>query len=144
MSVVVENKTFILELYRGAREAQAATIIEKGRGRAFRANTTEGGARWMGRLLCECSVTSCKSDRYQDLRVSIVGAVRNNRKGSYLEFQCFEKGSKNFNRILCFPAGVDKEGWAKAGSTFLSLLDRDLEKGCSRRKEMESQREGKE
>ncbi|KAF5194701.1 hypothetical protein FRX31_015706 [Thalictrum thalictroides] len=129
-SIAIEQKVFSLAFNKGAPEAQAVIVVEKSRSKTFRATTTEGGARWMSRFLCECSATNCTSSRYQDLRVSIVGIVRNNNRGIYVEFSCFEKGSKGFKKVLCFSAGVNQEGWAKAGLEFLFVLDRDLDLGC--------------
>ncbi|KAF5183309.1 hypothetical protein FRX31_027103 [Thalictrum thalictroides] len=121
--MTIEHKSFELEGFLKEEEARSISITERVVGRTFKVNTSIGGSRWMGRFLCETSVGDLNLLRYSDSRVSIVGCVQRNRGGVYVEFSCFIKGEKG-RKVLCFPGGVDFDGWATAGSAFMRLVDK--------------------
>ncbi|KAF5204589.1 hypothetical protein FRX31_005825 [Thalictrum thalictroides] len=121
--VAVEHKSFEMEGFPKEEEAKIISMTERGVGRTFRISTSIEGARWMGRFLCECSVGDFSTHHFSDARLSIVGCVQRNKGGEYIEFSCFKIGEKG-RRVLCFPAGVDCDGWASAGSAFINLVDK--------------------
>ncbi|KAF5206320.1 hypothetical protein FRX31_004094 [Thalictrum thalictroides] len=64
--------------------------------------------------------------RFQDEVVSILGCLKTNEKGRYAHFTCFTKSTKGKGKILCVPAGVEKDGWAVAGLAFLGLFHQGI------------------
>ncbi|KAF5187273.1 hypothetical protein FRX31_023139 [Thalictrum thalictroides] len=125
----IEQKSFEVEIDRSNREEFQASFLERGKGRVFQASTTVGGARWMGRYLCEASVKSLDPLRYQDPKVSVVGCIKNNDRGLYVEFVCRIKNNKALGKPLCFPTGLERDGWAVAGLSVLDLLGQETKEG---------------
>ncbi|KAF5188026.1 hypothetical protein FRX31_022386 [Thalictrum thalictroides] len=124
----VEQKSFEMEFEKDNAESMRVSLVERSLGRTFKATTSEGGARWMGGYLCECSTKFLKSMRYHDSKVVVLGCIQKNERGEYVKFTCFSKNLKGSGQVICFPAGVEEDGWAVAGLTLLSLFDRNVER----------------
>ncbi|KAF5176520.1 hypothetical protein FRX31_033893 [Thalictrum thalictroides] len=119
----IENKSFEVVFWISRGGAEAVDITERSGVRVFRSSTSAEGSKWMGKFLCECSVDLIKSERYQDQWVSILGAVRQNNNGPYVEFALYKKNESKKYRILCFPAGENNEGWVDGGLMLLALFN---------------------
>ncbi|KAF5180842.1 hypothetical protein FRX31_029571 [Thalictrum thalictroides] len=141
--VVIEQKSYELEFIQANRRAMQVTVVERAMGRTFRTNTSEEGAKWMGTFLCEASVKEVKPLWYQDDSVSIMGGIQQNEKGAYVRFTCYTKNTGGKGKVLCFPAGVEKDGWAVAGLSIWALFNQDPQSN-QRNKQFSAQDKGEE
>ncbi|KAF5192030.1 hypothetical protein FRX31_018383, partial [Thalictrum thalictroides] len=78
---VVEKKSIVFDRRGNVAAEERILITEKGVRGFFKATTTEGGGRWLGRLMCELSIQYLEPQRYVDDLVSIVGTSKENRQG---------------------------------------------------------------
>ncbi|KAF5178291.1 hypothetical protein FRX31_032122 [Thalictrum thalictroides] len=120
---VVEKKVIEVErIYNGAGGGRIS-ISERGPKGVFQVSTTEGGGRWLGKFLCELSLTPMDWKKYTDNLVSIVGISKENRQGRYLEVMVTHRQGGNRVKVLRLPAGKGRNGWADVGLCLLDLFE---------------------
>ncbi|KAF5192073.1 hypothetical protein FRX31_018340 [Thalictrum thalictroides] len=133
-SSVVEKKLIEVERRPNAAIGGKISITERGPKGVFNVLTSEGGGRWLGKLLCEVSSTPIEWKRYSDNQCSIVGISKENRQGRFLETLFTNNQSGNRAKILRLPAGKSRNGWADVGLCLLDLFMPGVREG----KEVES------
>ncbi|KAF5202027.1 Cytochrome p450 [Thalictrum thalictroides] len=100
-------------------------IIERGRGRVFSSKLTVTGARWLGKLLCQISVNSTAKGTtfiHEDRHYKIKAIVKSNEWGLYVHSLITSKKKGSRSACLCFPSGLNQEGWALFGEKIRDLF----------------------
>ncbi|KAF5204921.1 hypothetical protein FRX31_005492 [Thalictrum thalictroides] len=123
--VYVEGKSFEIDHWRNSEPQDEVEIIERGRGRVFSSKLTVIGARWLGKLLCQISVnptakgtTFIHEDKYYKIKAS----VKSNEWGLYVHCLITLKKKGSRSACLCFPSGLNQEGWALFGEKIRDLF----------------------
>ncbi|KAF5198331.1 hypothetical protein FRX31_012083, partial [Thalictrum thalictroides] len=124
--VNTEGKSFEISRWRNAKPEEEFGIIERGKGRVFTSKLSNGGAWWLGKLLVQLSLNSVAFGTvftYDDRFLKIKATVRVNRGGIYIHCLIIPKPQRTSRAAcLCFPAGIDGEGWGKVGGKIKDLL----------------------
>ncbi|KAF5207183.1 hypothetical protein FRX31_003232 [Thalictrum thalictroides] len=126
---IVELKSFDFERRVTGLEEERVQIKENGRNGRFTAGLTEKGAQWLGELLCTASNNIIKPQRFNDEKMSILGVVRSNKRGVFLEVSFSKNTNDKRGRAIRFPAGRGKEGWADLGLCLLDLFHPGIQHG---------------
>ncbi|KAF5205433.1 hypothetical protein FRX31_004980 [Thalictrum thalictroides] len=124
-SEVVDGKSFEIEWKTYEAEGGNVHLTERVEGRIFRCQTSTEGGRWIGKLLCQISLGSTMVGtvfRFVDNYLSMIGTVRVNRRGLFLQVEFILKQKTSSKWFLCFPAGVQRKGWTNLGGKLVDLL----------------------
>ncbi|KAF5178572.1 hypothetical protein FRX31_031841 [Thalictrum thalictroides] len=100
--VAVEWKSFIVEWRKKAPAIEAILLLEKTKGGIFRTTTTVEGGKWLGQLLCKLSLMKTPYLTYKDHWVSMMGHLKQNRAGRYLELNILKKEKNKSEKPLIF------------------------------------------
>ncbi|KAF5185923.1 hypothetical protein FRX31_024490 [Thalictrum thalictroides] len=122
---IIEGKMIEVESWKTSRSWDKVHLTEKFGKMVFTGKTSMEGGRWIGKLLCQvsCGMTVMGSVfRYVDDYLSMIGTVRGNRSGTFLQLQLFTKMANNKRMMVCIPAGEDRMGWTNLGGKIRNML----------------------
>ncbi|KAF5185139.1 hypothetical protein FRX31_025274, partial [Thalictrum thalictroides] len=129
--VAVERKSFIVEWRKKAPAIEAILLLEKTKGGIFRTTTTVEGGKWLGQLLFELSLMRTPYLTYKDHWVSMMGRLKQNRAGRYLELNILKKEKNQSEKPLIFPEGNNRNSWCDLGVSIIELLNHKGNEGSS-------------
>ncbi|KAF5177586.1 hypothetical protein FRX31_032830 [Thalictrum thalictroides] len=133
----VGGKSLEFEVLNNGNGFQTVEMIERGKGGVFRIEISEECTRWFSQVLCQASNIQgnvWKDWRFPDERFPVLVSARSNRWGEVLKFSMTlgRGGTRPKYKMLCFPTGEEKKGWAKVGEKlafFVQAQERKEPKG---------------
>ncbi|KAF5195520.1 hypothetical protein FRX31_014893 [Thalictrum thalictroides] len=123
--VFVEDKSFDLEWWKDAPAFEEVGITERCRGRVFTCLMFVSAVRWIGKLLAQMSVDPSSNGsifKGGDDLTSLIATLRENSYGRYVQILIGRTRSRVRGKCLCFPAGVNMEGWATVGAKIRGMF----------------------
>ncbi|KAF5177109.1 hypothetical protein FRX31_033304 [Thalictrum thalictroides] len=125
-SSLIEEKSIEIECLREDNRGGYVLIKESSKRGVFRAELSLNGGKWLGKLLCQISVSLTSlgtSFRLPETMGSITGTLKENRGGRFLQLTIFRKGAQKKFSTICFPEGRGSKGWGAVGSDIRALLE---------------------
>ncbi|KAF5206963.1 hypothetical protein FRX31_003450 [Thalictrum thalictroides] len=125
-SFSVEGKTFIVVWNRSIQRGETLAVTDNRGGRSFFAVFSSEGGRWVGKLLCQISMGTTKVGtifRFPESNGSIAGILKENQRGQYIQVTIHSRSSPREFATICFPTGLNGEGWSFLGEKIRTLLD---------------------
>ncbi|KAF5198972.1 hypothetical protein FRX31_011443 [Thalictrum thalictroides] len=122
---LIEGKYLEVVGFYGYRVWDKIQLTEKSDGRVFQGSTSYEGGGWISKLLCQLCLGETLVGsvfRFADNGGSMLGSLKENRRGLFLQIQFMPKNGGFQRRVLCIPAGNQFSGWANLGGKMGPLL----------------------